>query len=207
MDVLATEQVFFLSGCWAAGVEGQKFSSSFGRWTSMKFTFCIFLNPGYQPSIFTSINFKYLSRCACHSPLMNLRPTSIARQKIPFEPRFWLWDFGTLSCLLLLLDWCPWRYTLFSLYQAPTGCEAFVSSLIFPNARFLLGRVRDSRAFQKYCISNRVAPVCVNSSIRTWLWGSLFIGVPHSQPRSGMPSKEGGGPLNKLLSGGDTSTR
>ena len=31
-------------------------------------------------------------------------------------------------------------------------------------------------------------------------WGSPPL-------RSGMPSKEGSGPLNKLLSGGDTSTR
>ena len=35
----------------------------------------------------------------------------------------------------------------------------------------------------------------------------ITVGVPHSQPRSGMPSKEEGGPLNKLLSGGDTITR
>ena len=55
----------------------------------------------------------------------------------------------------------------------------------------------------EYC---RVAPVCVNSSIHTWLWWRLFIGVTPPDRRSGRPSKEGGGPLNNLLSGGDTRT-
>ena len=47
----------------------------------------------------------------------------------------------------------------------------------------------------EYC---RVAPVCVNSSIHTWLWWRLFIGVTPPDRRSGRPSKEGGGPLNNL---------
>ena len=48
---------------------------------------------------------------------------------------------GTLSCLLLLLARCSWRCGVaFSLYQAPTGREGFVASLIFPNTRFFLGR-------------------------------------------------------------------
>ena len=35
---------------------------------------------------------------------------------------------------------------------------------------------------------------------------NLFIGVTPPDRRSGRPSKEGGGPLNNLLSGGDTRT-
>ena len=39
---------------------------------------------------------------------------------------------------------------------------------------------------------------------------TIFVTVVHNREyhaECGMPSKEGSGPLNKLLSGGDTSTR
>ena len=135
MDVLAIEQVFFLSGCWAAGVEGQKFSLSFGRWISMKFTFCIFLNPGYQPSISTSINFKYLSRCACHLPLMNLQTQVLARKKSLFNPGLFK---GTWNLALPSTVPGPLHLALHSVFstQTPTGCEGLGPFLNFHKPGF-----------------------------------------------------------------------
>ena len=90
---------------------------------------CLFFNPGYQPATST-----YLSRCACHLPLVNMRPTSWQHKKSLFNPGFY---YRTLEPYPA--SYCYWRCTLFSLNQAPTGPEGFVASLIFPNIRFFLG--------------------------------------------------------------------
>ena len=84
--------------------------------------------------------------------------------------------------------------------QAPTCCGGLVASLNFPNTRFLCmgllarmlpwfshipglywadvrqGLLVISIAILVFVFFNRVAPVCVYSSIRTWSWGRLFIG-------------------------------
>ena len=96
---------------------------------------CLFLNPGFQPATST-----YLSRCVCHLPLVNLRPTSYQHKKSLFNPGFF---YRTLEPFPA--SYCRWRCTLFSPYQAPTGREGFVASLIFPNTRFFLGRCNSSQ--------------------------------------------------------------
>ena len=53
---------------------------------------CLFFNPGYQPATST-----YLSKCACHLPLVNMRPTSWQHKKSLFNPGFFigLWNLAT----------------------------------------------------------------------------------------------------------------
>ena len=68
----------------------------------------------------------------------------------------------------------------------------------FNGADVTHGLFVDSSAFNDYCTSNRVAPVCVNLSVHTSLWGRLFIGVTPPDREALMPSKEGGGPKNNL---------
>ena len=46
----------------------------------------------------------------------------------------------------------------------------------------------------------------MNSSVHTWLWGSLLFGITLLTKVAVMLREEGGGPLSKLLSGGNTST-
>ena len=148
------EQIVFQSGCSAAEIG--KISIVF---RSLNFNQVAFsLTQGswnFQPSTST---FQIFVQVCLPLAFDELETHVNSKTKNPFSTQvliMGLWN--------LVLP--PTVAGLFSLYQAPTDCEGFVSSLIFPNARFLLGRVRDSRAFQKYCISNRVAPVSVNSSI------------------------------------------
>jgi len=150
------EQIVFQSGCSAAEIG--KISIVF---RSLNFNQVAFsLTQGswnFQPSTST---FQIFVQVCLPLAFDELETHVNSKTKNPFSTQvliMGLWN--------LVLP--PTVAGLFSLYQAPTDCEGFVPSLIFPSARFLLGRGRDSRAFQKYCISNRVAPVCVNSSIRT----------------------------------------
>ena len=119
---------------------------------------------------------------------MNLRPTSIARQKIPFQPRFWLWDSGTLSCLLLLLDCFPYtRHPLtvkdscrpwFS--QTPGFCWAGAGTPgLFKNIVLVIGSLRSVwiRLFARDCggvcslgfpTPNREAECLVRKEVGLW---------------------------------------
>ena len=132
---------------------------------------------------------------------MNLRPTSIARQKIPFQPRFWLWDSGTLSCLLLLLDCFPYtRHPLtvkdscrpwFS--QAPGFCWAGAGTPgLFKNIVLVIGSLRSVwiRLFARDCggvcslgfpTPNREAECRVRKGVGLWtnFW-AVVTPVPDS---------------------------
>ena len=132
---------------------------------------------------------------------MNLRPTSIARQKIPFQPRFWLWDSGTLSCLLLLLDCFPYtRHPLtvkdscrpwFS--QTPGFCWAGAGTPgLFKNIVLVIGSLRSVwiRLFARDCggvcslgfpTPNREAECRVRKGVGLWtnFW-AVVTPVPDS---------------------------
>ena len=175
----ARPNLFSLSGCWAAGIEGRKFSFVLRlmNFNQVAFSLTQGTNEPSPPASISNI---------CPGTWNLALPPAVA---------------GSLHLAL---------HSVFST-QAPTGCEGLMASLIFPNTRklgasdpamFIWNQVFTRLAVKilwhrksEYC---RVAPVCVNSSIHTWLWWRLFIGVTPPDRRSGMPSKEGGGPLNNL---------
>ena len=91
---------------------------------------CLFLNPGFQPATSTD-----LFRCACHLPLVNLRPTSWQHKKT-FSTHVLFKGYGTLFCLVLLL-------ALHSVFSIP-GTHwlwRIRGNLDFPKHQVLFGRM------------------------------------------------------------------
>ena len=81
------------------------------------------------------------------------------------------------------------------------------ASLFFLNTRSLLGRCQEHFVISfSFLFQEGRSGLCVLVCTHV-IVGEIVHWINPSQPRSGMPSKEGGGPLNNLLSGGDTSTR
>ena len=82
----------------------------------------------------------------------------------------------------------PWprEYLGESLYQCYFPCKQenmlfFSSRLIFQAGHLIIYKcIAESSQtlwLRKWGIVIRVAPVCVNSSVHTWPWGRLFLGI------------------------------